>query len=460
MKAAALPDGLLLSWYGDDFTGSAAVMEALTFGGVPSVLFLRAPTREQLVRFPEARAIGIAGTARAQTPHGMRDELPPLFEALAALQAPVFHYKICSTFDSSPEIGSIGAAVEMALPSFGGSWHPMLVAAPPIRRYQAFGTLFAAVGGVVHRLDRHPVMSRHPVTPMPEADLRLHLAQQTRRRLGLIDLLALRGDGGEGALAAAQAAGEEIIFLDTVDEQDLIAAGRLIWENRGQRLLAIGSQGVEYALLAYWRDAGLLPETQAAGSAGKVEPLLAVSGSVSPVTAGQLAWAEAHGFVVLKLDPVAALDSASARREIERLVGEALRWLGEGRSVVVCSARGPDDPAVAEFQRAVAQGQGQSARANAAIGEALGTVLSRTLAETGLKRAVILGGDTSGYASQQLGIYAFTALAPTIPGAALLRAHSADPRHQQLELALKGGQMGSPDYLGWIRDGGGVRGSS
>jgi uncharacterized protein YgbK (DUF1537 family) len=26
-----------------------------------------------------------------------------------------------------------------------------------------------------------------------------------------------------------------------------------------------------------------------------------------------------------------------------------------------------------------------------------------------------------------------------------------------LELALKGGQMGSEDYFGWIRDGGGIR---
>ncbi len=47
------------------------------------------------------------------------------------------------------------------------------------------------------------------------------------------------------------------------------------------------------------------------------------------------------------------------------------------------------------------------------------------------------------------------ALAPTIPGAALCRAHADDPAYANLEVALKGGQMGSPDYFGWIRDGGG-----
>ena len=34
---------LLLTWYGDDFTGSGAVMETLEKGGVPSVLFLQVP---------------------------------------------------------------------------------------------------------------------------------------------------------------------------------------------------------------------------------------------------------------------------------------------------------------------------------------------------------------------------------------------------------------------------------
>ena len=78
------------------------------------------------------------------------------------------------------------------------------------------------------------------------------------------------------------------------------------------------------------------------------------------------------------------------------------------------------------------------------------------LQRAGLRRAVISGGDTSGHASRQLGIHALTALAPTIPGAAIFRAHG-DGAHDGLELALKGGQMGSPDYFGWVRDGGGAR---
>jgi len=42
----------------------------------------------------------------------------------------------------------------------------------------------------VHRLDRHPVMSRHPVTPMSEADVARHLEKQSRR------IVASRAEAG------------------------------------------------------------------------------------------------------------------------------------------------------------------------------------------------------------------------------------------------------------------------
>ena len=52
---------LLLTYYGDDFTGSTDALEALTLGGVPAVLFLEPPTRAVLAtQFPGVRAVGVA----------------------------------------------------------------------------------------------------------------------------------------------------------------------------------------------------------------------------------------------------------------------------------------------------------------------------------------------------------------------------------------------------------------
>ena len=41
---------LLMAFYGDDFTGSADAMEALTINGVKTALFLGHPTEERLAR--------------------------------------------------------------------------------------------------------------------------------------------------------------------------------------------------------------------------------------------------------------------------------------------------------------------------------------------------------------------------------------------------------------------------
>ena len=187
-----LPPGTLIAFYGDDFTGSTAVAEVLTFAGLPTVLFLDVPTAEQSARFAGWPGIGIAGVARSMSPAWMERTLPPVFEHLRSLSAPITHYKVCSTLDSAPHVGSIGRAVELAAPRLGGRWHPLVLAAPAIARYQAFGTLFAAVEGEAFRLDRHPTMSRHPVTPMHEADVRRHLARQPSPSSGQATLCAMR----------------------------------------------------------------------------------------------------------------------------------------------------------------------------------------------------------------------------------------------------------------------------
>ena len=452
--ADRLPEGVLVAWYGDDFTGSAATMEVLAFAGLPSVLFLDIPTAEDLARFPGVRGIGLAGIARSKPPAWMDENLPQVFAALAAIGAPMSPYKICSTLDSAPHVGSIGRAIDLAAPILGGAWHPLVVAAPPIGRYQAFGTLFTLYDGAVHRLDRHPTMSRHPVTPMHEADVRHHLAQQTARRIGLVDRLGLHRDA-DAALGQARADGAEIVAIDVMDEDDLARAGRLVWENRGERLLVIGSQGIEYALVAHWRAAGLIDAAPPAPSAGPAERMAVVSGSCAPQTAAQIAHAAADGFEIIRLDASRAVDAAAWRAELGQAETAALAALGRGRAPIIATAEGPDDPAVAAFNHAIAASGLDPSAVNERIGRGLGTLLGRLIAEARLPRAVIAGGDTSGYGALSLGIRALTALAPTVPGAALCRAHFADADRAPLEIALKGGQMGAPDYFTSIRNGGG-----
>lgn len=450
---ASLPDGPLVAWYGDDFTGSAAVMEVLAFSGLPSVLFLSPPSREELARFSDFRGIGIAGIARSQPPTWMDAHLPAVFNALRRSGAPIVHYKTCSTLDSAPHIGSIGRAYDIAKTIFDPAWTPLVTAAPSIGRYQLFGNLFARAGEHVHRLDRHPTMSRHPATPMDEADVALHVSRQTGAPIRLVDIVALHGGHAESALGRHLAEGPAIVSLDMLEERSLEAVGRLIWRHRGRQLLALGSQGVEYALVAHWRAIGAVPPAPAPHTC-RAERIAVVSGSCAPDTARQIEAAIRKGVAPIAFDASKAVDERALEGEIERALAEGLAALATGRSVVVHTALGPADPAVAAFGRATTVSGIPAETVNARLGRAMGRVLAGLIEGGGLRRGAIFGGDTSGHAMSELDIFALTAEAPLVPGAALLGAHSRHPAFHGLQLVLKGGQMGPEDFFHIIESGG------
>ena len=449
----SLPEGLLVAWYGDDFSGAAAVMEVLTFSGVPAMLFLDVPTLSQLANYPDLRAIGVASTARAWSPEKMAKKLPVAFASLLALKPELLHYKICSTLDSSPAVGSIGRAIEIGATLTNASAVPVLVAAPQMRRYQIFGHLFAGFGDEVYRLDRHPVMACHPVTPMKESDVAQHISAQS----DLIDASLWSREDIASNRKLLRSGKIPVMTIDSLDAQSEVAAGRMIWEQRAKNPFIVGSQGVEYALVRHWAETNSLPNSKPPGGVGRAHGMVVVSGSVSPTTAKQIAWSRNNGFATIRFDvSTACSENMMLTDEKTRVIKESLAAISAGIDPLICTAEGYDGAGAAQFKRAVETSGKTLAVVNKRIGQALGDILCSILDQSSIRRAVISGGDTSGYATQRLGIFGLSALAPTIPGASLFLAHADGPM-DGLELALKGGQMGSPDYFGWIRDGGGIR---
>jgi uncharacterized protein YgbK (DUF1537 family) len=166
---------------------------------------------------------------------------------------------------------------------------------------------------------------------------------------------------------------------------------------------------------------------------GHAAQFAVVSGSVSPISAAQIAHARDQGFAAIRLD-VTAPDEADA-------LAQAKAALSQGRPPLIYTAEGPSDMVAADQAR---------------IGQMLGRLLRALIQEAGLRRVAVSGGDTSGRVCTALGIYALEAAAPTIPGAAICRAR-AEGQMNGLEIALKGAQMGTPDYFSWVQDGGGAR---
>ncbi|GGB01397.1 type III effector Hrp-dependent outer domain-containing protein [Brucella endophytica] len=438
---------LLLSYYGDDLTGSTDVMEALASNGVDTVLFMNVPDTALLSRFSHCSAIGLAGTSRSETPEWMDEHLTPAFNWLRSLDAAICHYKVCSTFDSAPHVGNIGKAIEIGKAVYQQAYVPLIVGAPQLKRYTSFGNLFAAYQGDVYRIDRHPVMSRHPVTPMREADLRLHLAAQTSLKTALADLATLAASDADERVGAIARGTDGILLFDVDSHESQSQAGEQVWRLRTETgWFVAGSSGVEYALLVAWAKAGLIGAQKHFPLPGRTDRIAVVSGSVSPTTERQIRHATASGFTGINLDPLGLLGE-NGSQAIENAIAEGQKALQQGNSVILNTALGPSADRGAEIDRI--------AGSRHRLGRILGHILRNLVEREGLTRVVVAGGDTSSHALRELHVDALTTLLPLpqTPGSPLCTAHGAYPATNGLQVALKGGQVGSDGYFTQIRDG-------
>ena len=420
---------ILLAFYGDDFTGSTDALEFITRAGAKAVLFIEPPTAEQLQQFPDIDVIGVAGKTRSLSPAQMKEILIPAFEQLKASGAKQVHYKVCSTFDSSPAVGSIGKAIDCGAEVFQNKLIPVIGGMPALGRYCLFGNLFARMGigsnGRIYRLDRHPSMSKHPVTPADESDLRLHIGKQTTKKIGLIDITQLEQPVEQWSEGLTD---EEVVLVDTMYETQLIKIGE--WMNgleEDKTLFSVGGSGVEAALGNYWNEKKLLNSVNEWKQPGKAESLLVISGSCSPVTSAQIEWAKQNGFAEVVLDAMRIVNEDA----VDASIGDHVATLLQQKKVIVHTG--------AKELENLSSGK---------LGTALGSIAKQALMHSNVKRVVIAGGDTSSYAARAMEIDAVEMIAPLVSGAPLCKAYSANKKINGLEVNFKGGQVGADDYFG------------
>ena len=153
-------------------------------------------------------------------------------------------------------------------------------------------------------------------------------------------------------------------------------------------------------------------------------PVFVLSGSLSPVTARQVA--AARSYVTVPVD---------VRRLVERdraypsaIVAQAASLLRAGSHVLAVTSDDAADAAGAERGRAVAL--------------ASGAIVAGVLAQAPVRRFGIAGGDTSSHAVIALDAWALSYVAQIAAGVALCRLHTDNPALDGLEVMLKGGQMG------------------
>ncbi|APW43121.1 four-carbon acid sugar kinase family protein [Rhodoferax saidenbachensis] len=427
----------LFGWYGDDFTGATDTLAVLAQAGLRSMLFMGVPSSEALAAAGSLDAVGIAGAARAMPPDAMRTEMSAIGRFFQQVAPPVLHYKVCSTFDSAPHVGNIACGLQTLHPFVDHRWVPIVGGQPSLGRYCAFSNLFAAAGtgGAVHRIDRHPTMRQHPVTPMGEADLRLHIALQ-----GLEGITALHYPQYDTSADTLDATVRTLLdsdapliptLLDLTAQAQLATVGRLLWQQAQQaRLLAVGSSAVAQALVAYWaKPIPAVPSTLAPAHS----PVFAWAGSLSPLTAAQVQAATDYQRI-----PVDAQRLAGDPAYVQTVQDAICAGLQNGQHVLAYT--GPTDGKAANIASAA-----NVAQASADL--VARVVQAQTDHGTPLRRIGIAGGDTSSHAVQALQLWGLSYQATLCPGVTLSRAHSPHPARHGLELMLKGGQMGGTDLF-------------
>ena len=179
--------------------------------------------------------------------------------------------------------------------------------------------------------------------------------------------------------------------------------------------------------------------------------VLAVSGSASALTALQIDEAIRSGYEEIAV-PIGALLATGHESTARQGLCERLkRLLSQGANVIVHTAKGPQDPRIAEaIDLLRSQGlEDTQARLEAGrqLSMRLGELIAQVLRAVRPSRLVLCGGDTSSQVAKVLAPEAIVAVAPLARGAPLCRFIARDSGLDGLLVVFKGGQMGEPAFI-------------
>ena len=411
---------MILGCIADDFTGATDLANNLVRAGMRTLQTIGVPSDAAAL---DADAVVVALKSRTAPVDEAVAQSLAAARWLRAQGAQQIYFKVCSTFDSTPQ-GNIGPVAEALLGELGAEIAIVTPAFPENGRTVFKGHLF-----VGDQLLSDSPMRDHPLTPMTDANLvRVLQAQCRRTRVGLLDHRTLRGgaDAARARLAALRGEGCAFAIADAIDDADLHT---LAAASREMKLVVAGS-GLAIGIPALH---GLSPSA----AASRLPPVhgarAVVSGSCSAATNAQVAAFVAAGGEAFAVDPlrIAAGDD---------VVATAVEWARPrlarvgGPPVLVYATA---DPATVRTVQARLGAQ----QAGALVEDALSRIAAALVA-AGVGQLVVAGGETAGACVQRLGIEALR-IGPQIdPGVPW--CHADRPG---LHLALKSGNFGGVDFV-------------
>ncbi len=414
----------------DDFTGATDLANNLVRAGMRVVQTIGVPDNTDGL---DVDAVVVALKSRTAPAAEAVAQSVAACRFLKAQGASQIYFKVCSTFDSTPE-GNIGPVLEALMDELDCSFTIATPAFPDNGRTVFKGHLF--VGDV---LLCDSGMRHHPLTPMTDANLVRVLQAQLHgskaRRVGLVDFAAVSAsaDAVRSRFSALRSDGVSIAIVDAVANADLLRIGAAAAD---LPLVCAGS-GLAIGLPANF---GLAPSGGAARLPAVVGHRAIVSGSCSDATNRQVTHFVAAGGAARAIDPLALSDSGTDATLNDIAAWAESAWrAAPSRPVLVYSTAMP--AAVAKVQQRLGVGA-----AGAAVEALLGEV-ARRLVAAGARELVVAGGETAGACVQALGIRRLRIGAQIDPGVPWCHADSAAAGAGGLRLALKSGNFGGLDFF-------------
>jgi 3-dehydrotetronate 4-kinase len=415
---------LSLGCIADDYTGASDLANTLTRCGLRTVQTIGVPAGD--LALPEVDAVVVSLKSRSIEAGLAVARSRAAEQWLRGRGAGHVLFKICSTFDST-DAGNIGPVMDALRADSGEAMVLVTPAFPATGRTVYQGNLF--VGSVP--LNESPLKD-HPLNPMHDSNLVRVLVRQSQTRVGLVDLAEVaRGpEAVRRRLAGLGRDGFGAVIADAVFEPDLETLGSVALEH----LMSVGASGLGLGLARALVASGQVglnsPNAMSEAAVGGAAACLA--GSCSQATLQQIASAEAV-MPVFHLDPDRAV---AGKDEARRALDWARERLAKG-PVLIASSSTPDHVAALQARH------GRDA-AGHAIEQAMADI-AEGLVESGVRRLVVAGGETSGAVVDRLRIPGFLVGAEISAGVPVLRAVGA--KAGDMLLALKSGNFGGPEFF-------------
>ena len=416
---------LALGCIADDYTGASDLANTLTRCGLRTVQTIGVPSDD--LALPDVDAVVVSLKSRSIEAGLAVSRSRAAEKWLRGRGADHVLFKICSTFDST-DAGNIGPVMDALRADSGDTMVLVTPAFPETGRTVYMGNLF--VGSVP--LNESPLKD-HPLNPMHDSNLVRVLARQSKTKVALVALadIARGPDAVRARLADLSGKGFGAVIADAVFERDLETIGTVALDHR----LSVGASGLGLglarALVVLRKINANAPDAAADAAVGG--PAACLAGSCSQATLQQIASAE-KVMPVLHLDP----DRVVAGKEEAR---RALAWarvrLGEG-PILIASSSTPDQVAALQARH------GRDA-AGQAIEQAMADIAEGLVVQSGVRRLVVAGGETSGAVVDRLAIPGFLVGAEIAAGVPVLRAVGA--KDGDMLLALKSGNFGGPEFF-------------